>query len=125
VLGDFEQVQHTEKTGFARELRSDVGKAVRLDRVDFNLAFFHAVARAHVDAWTHPDAVAAGDVTAADTVAKAFGEGHAEIALPQLEVISPASGNGGQVSSRKETRDEAEFSLHRPPPAREAGVLNN
>ena len=69
VLRNFEQIEHTKEAGFPRQRRRDIGKSNRLDGVDFNLAFIHAIAPSylHVRAKPYPDA--ASDFTAPDTVA--------------------------------------------------------
>jgi len=83
VLGDFEQIEDAEKSGGAGELGSDVGKADRLDRIDFDCAFLHAVLGAYFDVRARPDADATGDFAAADAVAKTLGECHGEILASQ------------------------------------------
>ena len=69
VLRDFEQIEHAKETGCPRQRRRDIGKSNRLDGVDFNLAFIHAIAPAylHVRAKPYPDA--ASDFTAPDSIA--------------------------------------------------------
>ena len=62
---------------------SDVGKADRLDRIDLDGPFFHAVARAYFDVGARPDADAASDLALADALAKALGECHEEILASQ------------------------------------------
>lgn len=76
VLGDLEQINEAEETGSSRQLWSDLGKADRLDRIYFDVTFFHAIALAHSHAWAHPDPDAACDFAATHAVAKAFGEDH-------------------------------------------------
>jgi hypothetical protein len=78
VLRDLEQIHQAEETRFARQLRSDIRKTDGSDGIDFDLAFFHAVAVAHFDMGALPDADAAGDFSPADSLAKAFGEYHEE-----------------------------------------------
>lgn len=76
VFSDFEQVDDAEKTGFAGKLGCDVGEADGLDRIHFDFTFFHGVAPAGFCAWAFPDANAARDVSAANTVTEAPGEHH-------------------------------------------------
>ena len=76
VFCDFEEVENSEEAGSASEMRSDVGKADGLDGVDFDLAFFHAIALAHGDARARPDADADGDLTAANASAETLREYH-------------------------------------------------
>ncbi len=73
VLGDFQKIDEAEESGFAGELRGDFLKADLLDGVDFDVAFFHAIAVAGFDVRILPDADAAGNFAAADAVAEALG----------------------------------------------------
>jgi len=54
----------------------DVAELNRLDRVDNDVAVFHRVAAADLDALGLPDAHAAADSAAADSLAKTLGEEH-------------------------------------------------
>lgn len=76
VLGDFEQVKDAKKARSAGQFRCDVGEADGVDGIDFDLAFFHAIASACLHARVFPDADAAGDISATNGVAKALGEHH-------------------------------------------------
>jgi hypothetical protein len=76
VLRDFEEVEDAEEAGGTGEFRCDVGKANGFDGVDFDFAFFHAVAAADFDVGTYPDANAGSDGTAANAIAEALGEEH-------------------------------------------------
>ena len=87
VLGDFQQIDEAQETRFARQLRSDVRKADRLDGIDFDLAFFHAVAVADLDVGARPDADAARDFAAADSLAKALGEHHEKSLHPSGDIL--------------------------------------
>ena len=78
MLGDFEQVKDAKKTGSAGQFRCDVGEADRLDGIDFDLPFFHAIASTCLDVGTLPDADARGDVSTTNAVAEALGEYHEE-----------------------------------------------
>jgi hypothetical protein len=74
VLGYFEQVEDAEETGCAGQCRGDIRQADGLDGVDF--AFVHAVTRACFYVGARPDADAAGDFAAANSIAEALGEDH-------------------------------------------------
>jgi hypothetical protein len=76
VFGYFQQVEDAEESGFARELGSDVREADGIDGVDFDFAFFHAIAPACFDAGSLPDADAAGDVSATNAIAETLREHH-------------------------------------------------
>lgn len=78
VPRDLQQIGEAKETGFSRELRRNLRKLDRLDGIDLDLAFVHAIAPAHSDVRTHPDSNAARDLTPADPFAKAFGEHHEE-----------------------------------------------
>jgi hypothetical protein len=77
VFGYFEQIENTEESRFAGELWRNVREAYRLDRVDFDLAFIHAVTPARFHAWRLPNAHAARDLAAPDAVAEPLGKHHA------------------------------------------------
>ena len=76
MFGNLEQVEDAEESGFAGELRGDVGQADGFNGVNFDSAFFHAIAGACKDVGTRPETDAAGDFASADAVAQAIGEGH-------------------------------------------------
>jgi hypothetical protein len=76
MLGDFEQVDHTQESGFPRQDWSDVLKTDLLDRIHHDLAFFHAVSIAGFDAGSLPNPDARSDLSPADSVAKPLGENH-------------------------------------------------
>jgi hypothetical protein len=78
VLGDLQQIQDSEETGFACKLMRDVGQANGLNRVDFNFTFVHAVATTHGYMWARPDSDRARDLSAADSVTKSLHECHIE-----------------------------------------------
>ena len=76
VLGDFQEIDDAEKSGCARKLRSNIGQTDRLNRINFDLAFFHAVAAAYLDVRAFPDANATGNLTAAHAIAETPGKDH-------------------------------------------------
>jgi hypothetical protein len=59
-------------------LRRDFLDADLVNGIDFDIAFFHAIAGAGLDVWEFPDADAASNFSTAHAVAKAFGEDHDE-----------------------------------------------
>jgi hypothetical protein len=78
VLGNLQQVDETQEAGLARQFRSDIGKADRLNGIHLDLTFFHPVPGAHFDMRTRPDANAASNFSAADALAKPLSEYHEE-----------------------------------------------
>ena len=76
VLGDLEQIDETQEARLARQLRSDVRKANRRDRVHFDLTLIHAVPGAHFDMGTRPYSNTASDFTATNSLAKSLREHH-------------------------------------------------
>jgi hypothetical protein len=76
VFCDSQQIIHALETRFTGQIVSDVGDGDRLDRVHDDVALVHLVAATHLDMRTRPDANAAPDSAAPDSVAKAFGEDH-------------------------------------------------
>jgi hypothetical protein len=79
VLCHLEQIDETQESRLARQFRRDVGKADGLDRIHFDLTFFHTVPGAHSHMETLPDSNTAGDFSAANSLAKPLGECHKEI----------------------------------------------
>src|SRR5580692_8357619 len=76
VLGDLEEVHHTEEARLARQLRGNVRITDRGDGIDFDFAFLHAVPVAHLYVRTLPNPDAASDLSAADSLAQSLGEYH-------------------------------------------------
>ena len=76
VFRDLEQVQNSQESRCTRQLRRDVWKADLLNRVHFDLAFFHAVSAADPHAGLRPDPDAARNFSAPNPLAKALGEHH-------------------------------------------------
>ena len=81
VFGDLEQIKNSKEPGLSRQFRRDIGEADLLNRVHFNLAFFHAVSAADAYAGLRPYPDAARDLPAPNPVPKAFGEHHVENVL--------------------------------------------
>ena len=110
MLRNFEQIQDPEKSRFTCQLWSDVGKPDHFDRVHLDLTFLHAISAADRYAWAHPDSDSAGDLSVANSLAKAFGKQHVENLLQLasrsiLELISNGdhSAEGTVVRDREET----------------------
>jgi len=82
VLRDFEEIQNTQEAGRARQLRSDVGEADRLDGIDFDLSVAHPVPFSNLHVRAGPYANAAGDFSATNSVAQTLGKNHGNT-LPQ------------------------------------------
>jgi len=76
VLRNLEQIDDTQETRLARQLGGDIRKPDGLNRIYLDLAFFHAVSRAHSHMGTLPDSNAASDFAAANSVPKPLGEHH-------------------------------------------------
>ena len=69
----------------SRQLRSDIREADGRNGIDFDFAFLHAVAVTHFDMRARPYAHAAGDFSAANSLAQALGEHHEE-SLPRARL---------------------------------------
>src|ERR1017187_5231012 len=78
VLRHFQQVDDAEEARLARQLRRDIRIADGRDGIDLDFAFFHAVAIAGFHVRALPNAHAAGDFSAANSLAQALGEDHEE-----------------------------------------------
>ena len=76
VLRDFEQVDETEESRLSRQCRSDVRKTYRLDRIHFDLTFFHLVPFAHFDVRARPYSDTASDFSSTNSIAKSLGKRH-------------------------------------------------
>jgi hypothetical protein len=85
MLRHLEQVQHPQKSRLSRQLRSNVRKPNRLDRIHFNLAFFHGIPPAHSHPRPHPEPHAARNPTAPNPLPEPLRKRHAQ-SLPPLSV---------------------------------------
>lgn len=72
----FQQIQHSQESRLAGQLRSNVRKSDPLDRIDFNRAFLHRVTRSGADMRACPDADAACNFPASDARAEPLSECH-------------------------------------------------
>jgi hypothetical protein len=79
--GNLEQVNNAKKARGSCQLRSNIGEADGLNRVDFDFPFIHAVAPTCLDVRPLPYAHAAGNLSAAYSVSKAPGKYHAKSLL--------------------------------------------
>ena len=78
MLGDLEQIDETQETRLSRQLRSDIRKTDRCDRIYLDFTFLHAVPVAHFNVGTHPYSNAASDLSATNSLAQTLGEHHEE-----------------------------------------------
>jgi hypothetical protein len=78
VLRDLEQIDQPQEAGLPRQLRSDIRKTDRFDRIHLDLALFHWVSAADFDVGARPYADAARDFSAANALAKPLGKHHEE-----------------------------------------------
>ena len=76
VLRHLEQIDETQETRLSCQLWSNIRKTDRLDRIHFDLTFFHTVPRTHFHARLHPYSDTASDFSATNSFAKTFGEDH-------------------------------------------------
>jgi hypothetical protein len=80
VLCNLEQINDAQETRIARQGWRDIRKTDRLDRIHFDLAFFHSVAVAHYDVRAHPYSDTASDFSSTNSIAKSLGKRH-EVSL--------------------------------------------
>ena len=73
---DLQQVGNAVESRLAGQIVRDVVDGNRRNRIDDDVSIVHRVAASHLDVGPHPDADAALDSPAADSVAKAFREHH-------------------------------------------------
>ena len=76
VLRGLEQVIHAVKTRLAGQIIRDIRDTHRHDRIHHDLSLVHAVMAARFDMGPRPDANAAPDPPAPDSLANAFGKHH-------------------------------------------------
>jgi hypothetical protein len=76
VSGDSQQIIHALKPRFTGEIVRDVGDLYRRNGIHDDVAVVHGVLTTHFYAGTLPDANAASDPPAPDSLSKAFGEHH-------------------------------------------------
>jgi hypothetical protein len=78
VFRDLEQIDQAKETRLSRQLWSDVRKTDRLDRIHFDLTFFHTVPGTYSDMGARPDSNAAGDFSATNSFTETLREHHEE-----------------------------------------------
>ena len=76
VFGDSQQVIHAVETRFTGQIVGNIGDRNRRNRIHDDVAVVHTVTTSHLYMRTRPDANAASDSPAPDSLAKAFGEHH-------------------------------------------------
>ena len=76
VSRDSQQIIHAVEPRFTRQFVRDVGNGNRRNRIHDDVALVHLVTTAHFYVGTRPDANAASDSPAPDSLAKAFGKHH-------------------------------------------------
>ena len=90
VPRDLQQIGESKETGFSCEIRRNLRKLDRLNGVDLDLAFVHAVTGPNPYARKTPNANAADNLSPTDSFAKTFGEDHAKR-------LHPIAWNAGSV----------------------------
>ena len=78
VLGNFQQVEDPEKTGFTRQDGSDIGKANRLDGIYLYLAILYSISCTYAHALVGPESNGTCDLSLADAIANSLAEHHAD-----------------------------------------------
>ena len=96
VFCRLEQILHIAETRLARQIISDIGEAHWRDRIHDNLSLVHRVTTAHLDVRSCPDANAAPDPPASNSLTKTFGEYH-EQSYPNGTVLSNARCRGASM----------------------------
>ena len=74
VLRNLEQINEAQESRLARQCWGDIRKTDRLDRIHFDLTFFHSVALAHCDVGTRPYSDTASDFPTTNSIAKSLGK---------------------------------------------------
>ena len=82
MLRNLEQINDAQESRLARQCWGDIRKTDRLDRIHFDLTFFHSVPVAHFDMGTRPYSDAASDFPATPSLAKTLAEDHEESLHP-------------------------------------------
>jgi hypothetical protein len=79
VFCDSQQIIHALDPRFTGQIVGDVADGNRRNRIDDDVALVHPVTTANLYVGTRPDANAASDPPAPDSLAKAFGEHHRDL----------------------------------------------
>ena len=78
VSCDSQHIIHALEPRFTGQIVRDVGDGDRRNRIHDDVALVHPVTTTHLYMGTRPDANAASDSPAPDSLSKAFGEHHME-----------------------------------------------
>ena len=76
MSGNAQQVIYVLEPRFTRQIVCDVSEGDWLDRIHDDVAIVHRIPTTDFDMRARPDANAASDSSASDSLAKAFGEDH-------------------------------------------------
>jgi hypothetical protein len=76
VFCDLQQIIDALEPRLTGQIVGDVGNGDRRNRIHDDVALVHPVTTTHLDMGVRPDANAASDSPAPDSLAKAFGEDH-------------------------------------------------
>lgn len=76
VSGDSQQIIHALEPRFTGQIVGDVGDGHRRNGIHDDVALVHPVTPSHLDMGARPDADAASDSSAPDSLSKTFGEQH-------------------------------------------------
>ena len=68
VLRNLEQIKEAQESRLAGQCWGDIRKTDRLNRIHFDLTFFHTVPVAHYDVGTHPYSDTARDFSATNSL---------------------------------------------------------
>src|SRR5580698_8725625 len=100
MLRHFKQVQNTQKSRLACQLRRDIRKSNGFHGVDLDRALFHAISSANSHMRAHPDSNAAGDLSPTNSFSKPFGKHHGK-SLQLQTLSSPSIGKISATSCNK------------------------
>ena len=89
VFGDLQQILHALEARFTGQIVGDIGDADRRYRIHNDVAFVHLVTITHLDMGPRPDANAASDSSAPDSLAKAFCEHHDSLVGHMQDLSAP------------------------------------
>jgi hypothetical protein len=84
VFCDLQQIIHAFESGFTGQIVRDVFDGNLRNRIHDDVALVHSVTTTHLDMGTRPDANAASDSPAPDSLTKAFGEHHNRYDQPRI-----------------------------------------
>lgn len=116
VLRNLEQINEAQESRLARQGWGDIRKTDVLNRIHFDLTFFHAVPVAHYDVGAHPYSDTAGDFSSTNSLAKSLGKRHEMSVhsavvrarcLCDFDVSSPALHPVGRAGSRGTKNERA------------------